>query len=102
MRLLEAANMDIKKVTYKNLYDVKYVVEDRLDWLEDREPESYGQTHDDWEDKYNDLQDILDELAELDDDEHNEDEKVEEKWRSVLDSIKRYQSYHGGLSRLHI
>lgn len=102
MKLLEAANMDIKKVTYKILSNVKYAVEDRLDWLEDREPGSDGQTHDDWEDKYNDLQDILDELSELDDDEHDEDEKVEDKWEPVLESIKSYQLYHGGLSRLHI
>ena len=102
MKLLEAAKMDITKVTYKILYDVRVAIEDRLDWLENGEPESDGQTHDDWEDKYNDLQDILDELAELDDDEHNEEENVEEKWKSVLDSIKSYQLWHGGLSRLHI
>ena len=102
MKLLEVPNMDIEKVTYKNLSGVRATLEDRLDWLEDKEPESYGQVHDDWEDKYNDLQDILDELSELDDDEHDEDEKVEDKWESVLESIKSYQLYHGGLSRLHI
>lgn len=55
MKLLEVANMDIEKVTYKNLSGVRATLEDRLDWLEDKEPESYGQVHDDWEDKYNDL-----------------------------------------------
>lgn len=42
MKLLEAARMDIRWVTYGMLYDIQSAIEDRLDWLDDREPESDG------------------------------------------------------------
>lgn len=103
MKLLEAAKMDIKEVTYGVLYDIKDAIEDRLDWLDDREPDSDGQVHDDWEDKRDDLEDILEKLQELDDeDEHDGNEIVDSKWKRVLNSINRYQSWHRGLSRIII
>lgn len=40
MKLLEVANMDIEKVTYKNHFlECAATLEDRLDWLEDKEPD---------------------------------------------------------------
>ena len=57
MKLLEAAKLDIREVTYGVLYDIQSAIEDRLDWQEDREPESDGQVHDDWQDKCDDLED---------------------------------------------
>lgn len=103
MKLLEAARRDIKEVTYGMLYDIQSAIEDRLDWLDDREPESDGQVHDDWQDKRDDMEDILDKLQVLDDeDEHDRNEIVDLKWKGVLDDIEYYQFNHKGLSRIVI
>ena len=103
MKLLEAARRDIKEVTYGMLYDIQSAIEDRLDWLDDREPESDGQVHDDWQDKRDDMEDILDKLQVLDDeDEHDRNEIVDPKWKGVLDDIEYYQFNHRGLSRIVI
>jgi hypothetical protein len=103
MKLLEAARMDIGQVTYGILYDVQSAIEDRLDWLDDREPESDGQVHDDWQDKRDDLEDIAEKMQKLDDeDEHDRNEIVDPEWKSVLDDIDSYHSWHKGLSRIVI
>ncbi len=103
MKLLEAARMDINEVTYGILYDVQSAIEDRLDWLDDREPESDGQGHDNWQDKRDDMEDILDKLLLLDDeDEHGRNEIVDPKWKDVLDDIDSYHSWHKGLSKIVI
>lgn len=103
MKLLEAVRMDITKVTYGILYDIEVAIEDRLDWLDDREPESDGQVHDDWQDKRDDMEDILEKLQELDDeDEHDRNEIVDPKWKVVLDDIDSYHFWYKGLSRIII
>jgi len=103
MKLLEAARMDIKEVTYGILYDVQSAIEERLDFEDGREPESDGQVHDDWQDRCDDLEDILEKLQKLDDeDEHDRNEIVDPEWKGVLDDIDYYQFNHKGLSRIKI
>lgn len=79
---------------------VKSAFEDRLDWLNDREPESDGVVYDAWEEKVNDLEDIIDLLDEA---ESEDDENVRKAIISnIIADVKVYQMIHGGLSRLKL
>lgn len=70
----------------------------RMDWLNDREPESNGMVYDDWSEKVDDLQEILDCVESLleETDSDTQTELIEEI-QSLTDT---YQAIHGGLSRL--
>ena len=64
MKLLDA----VKQLEFGNigLVDrIQNALENRLDWLSDREPESSGMVYDAWSDKYDDLQEIIDYIEEL-------------------------------------
>lgn len=76
---------------------VRQSLEDRLDWLQDREPEYDGEVHDDWEEKYDDLEGIIEMFDDL---EENED--CGEIWNDIRKEIYLYQNTHRGISRLHI
>ena len=59
MKLLEAIN-DLSVSNLTKLNDIQFTLEMRLDWLNDREPESCGMVYDEWQEKVDDLQEILD------------------------------------------
>lgn len=99
MKLLKAIE-EIRCNDKDIIEDIKICLEDRLEWLEDREPEYSGEVYDMWEDKCNDLQEILD-LFEDYDDEEDMDEKAN-IIKDICSQIKDYQYMYGGLSRLTI
>ena len=72
------------------------ILEDRLDWLYDREPESDGMVHDEWQDKYDDLEEIIDMFDDFD-----TDQSIS-KWKEIASAIISYQNMYGGLSRIEI
>ena len=73
--------------------DLIMCFEDRLDFENDREPESDGMVHDDWDDRVSDLEDIIDQLG-------NCDDKTD--FKKAIESIEDFQMVHGGLSRLKV
>ena len=64
IKLLDAINL-ININNLELINKIQMLLEQRLDWLSDREPESSGLTYDLWSDKFNDLQEILDYIEEL-------------------------------------
>lgn len=82
---------DLDAITENDLDDVETVLCERLDFLCDREPESYGMIRDNWEEKVDELEDII---ALFDDDERNLNE--------IKERIQDYQLIYGGLSRIKI
>ena len=78
---------------------VRQCLEDRLDWLEMREPEYDGSIHDEWEDKRDDLEDIIEQFNDFEDESPDGKEDI---WRNIRDDIHTYQILHGSLSRLTI
>ena len=79
---------------------IQMLLEQRLDWLSDREPESSGLTYDLWSDKFNDLQEILDYIEELK--EETDTRKQKELLEEIKNRIDEYQLVYGGLSRLKV
>jgi hypothetical protein len=79
---------------------IQLSLEMRMDWLNDREPESYGLVHDEWDEKVDDLQEIMDYVDEL------KEETDIEKQKELIDDIKNsadtYQVMHGGLKRWYL
>lgn len=83
-----------------DIFAVRSVMEERLCFLEDREPEYDGEVHDLWEEKCDAIQEIIDSLEQ-----YEEAENFEEKsdaWDAARDGIEDYQMTYGGLSRLKI
>ena len=77
----------------KNVEPVVQCLEERLLWLEVREPTSDGIVYEVWETKYDELDEIVSELYNLMD-------KKERNLEKVINMIENYQAIHGGLSRL--
>ena len=99
MKLLDA----VKELRIDNLSLMNRVyntLENRLDWLSDREPESYGIVYDVWSEKYENLQEIIDIFEEFKDE--TDIEKKEDLIEEIQNGIENYQFTYGGLSRLKI
>ena len=79
---------------------VKIAMEDRLDFLADREPEYDGEVHDLWDEKYSAIEEIMDYLTQYE--EAEDDEEREDAWTSAQNGIEDYQMTYGGLSRIKI
>lgn len=82
---LSTENMDL-------LYEIQSSVEARLDFVDDREPESDGEVHDTWEEKRDALEEVKDLI----------DEKIEEietAIEEIKEAVNGHQSEYGGLSR---
>lgn len=99
IKLLDAVKM-VNVSNMKLLDDIQITLETRLDWLSDREPESYGMVYDAWSDKVDDLQEIIDTIEELK--EETNKKKQEELMEEIKDAVSTYQLMHGGLSRLKV
>ena len=101
MKLLELCEIiDYHPELKEKLFDA---VEDRLYFYEEREPESYGQIHDDWEEKYGEWSEIHDSLEELISNWDTEDEDCRlDNLADIGDSILDFHITYGGLSRIKI
>lgn len=97
MKLLKA----IEGLSLNNLAEldsIQTTLEMRMDWLNDREPESSGVVYDTWSDKVDDLQEILDYVDNLK--EAEDDVEKLELIGDIQNLVDYYQAIHGGLSRL--
>lgn len=99
IKLLDAAKQ-INIDNMKLINDIQITLEERLDWLSDREPESCGVVYDAWSDKVDDLQEIIDTIEEFKD--TNNRDKQSELIDEIQNNISMYQLMHGGLSRLKV
>ncbi len=94
-------------------------LENRLEWLEDREPESEGEVYDSWEEKYSAFEDILNEYTECQeiiednivviDDKNASAENLKIAEREIYDAIisvtgllSNFQHEYHGISKLNI
>ena len=84
---------NLHSFTLKDKEDLIVCFEDRLDFENDREPESDGMIHDDWDERVSDLEDIIDQLGSCED---------EDDLKNIIEAIEDFQIVHGGLSRLKV
>lgn len=99
MKVLEAITI-LSTNNLTLLSKIQLALEERMDWLNDREPESSGMVYDAWSEKVDDLQEILDNIENLiDEKEVNAQQELIEEIQSNVDM---YQAIHGGLSRLKL
>lgn len=92
MRLLEC----VKNLSYKDLAlldNIYATIENRISWTEEREPEYDGVAHDEWDDKI----ESLNEMIECIDNIH---EVIDEAVTELKDLVTDYQYTYGGLSRI--
>lgn len=87
---------DLDKFTRNDLDNLINCIEERIYFEEDREPESDGTVHDNWDDRISELNDILDLLVEAND--YDDDEAFAE----AIGQIREFQFSYGGLSRLNV
>lgn len=96
MKLLQA--IEIVTVNDAGLIDkIKECISDRVDWLDEREPESNGMIYDEWSEKESELSDILSDFECCIDDGITEDDLT-----SIMERIADFQMTYGGLSRLKV
>lgn len=94
MKLLEC----VENLSYKDLAlfdDIYTAIENRISWTEEREPEYDGSVHDEWDDKI----EALNEMIECIDNIH---EVIEEAVTEFKDLVTDYQYTYGGLSRITV
>lgn len=95
------------------LMQISDCIEDRISFLEDREPESDGEVYDNWCDKLSALEDIQDlfetyvddcEKCEVWYDGHDsiKKEKLKRDIEYIYNEVLSYQSSYGGLMRLRV
>lgn len=84
---------NIDEFTINDLDALVDCFEDRYNFEQNREPESDGMVHDEWDDRVADLEEIMEALETCDD---------ENDFKEVIELIKDFQIIHGGLSRIKI
>lgn len=93
----------VKFLKGKDLEEFQTVIEsiqDRLDWLDDREPMSNGETYDNWQTKRDETETLLEYLQALYDDlEEDPENFTQEVVEEIQELINEYQKYTGGLKR---
>lgn len=93
----------VKFLKGKDLEEFQTVIEsiqDRLDWLDDREPTSNGETYDNWQTKRDETETLLEDLQALYDDlEEDPENYTQEVVEEIQELINEYQKYTGGLKR---
>lgn len=103
MKLIQAI---INREWEKNIKDfvnrLSDCLDERISWMEEREPESDGEVHNTWQDKYDELLSIYEELNEIIDADDNSKMEIKESVSKICDQIYTYQCVYGGLSRLLI
>ncbi|MDO4757021.1 MAG: hypothetical protein Q4A54_11780 [Parabacteroides sp.] len=88
-------------ITVDNLYALKDCLDNRRDWLEEREPESSGLVYDEWEmrfEDWNELCEFCDEIIEMIDSGQDYKEQIE----YLADDILSFHYTYRGLSRLKV
>lgn len=103
MKLLEAVEMlSVDNINEKIIHAICDCIQDRLFWLELREPESDGLVYETWEEKYEELSDILEIAENVRDEYKNKSDNLEDSIDDLQSQIDEYQLLYGGLSRLKV
>lgn len=95
MKLLDAIR-NYEEIDNERFLLIKKCINDRISWMEMREPEYDGSVYEAWEEKYDELQEIYENIEEY---MENHDDDV---LMDIVDGIQNYQAIYGGLSRLTI
>lgn len=94
----------LKVIELENSIDymdrIHICLEERLNWLSDREPEYEGSVHDEWCDKYEALEQIIEMIDEYFDEESTITKSI--LAADIVTQISNYQMCYGGISRLVI
>lgn len=99
MKLLDA----VKSINVNDkdmIEDILFCLTERLEWLEEREPESDGIVYDDWSEKHDEWDEIV-EVAERLTESENEREK-KDLANDLKERIESFQLVYKGISRLRI
>ncbi len=84
---------EIKNLTINDKDELEYILEaleSRLYDIEYMEPDSDGETHDRWEERYEDLEDIIDDFKEL---------ETQEELDKIKNRLEDHQFEYGGLKK---
>ena len=87
---------NIDKIQYSDAEKLMTILEEKLDSLSDQEPIYDGETHNMWEEKLDELQEIIDRI---DESIYTEDELM---FFDCLDELEDYQMTYAGLGNLSI
>lgn len=101
MKLLEAVE-NVSLDDLSSFTSINEAIQDRLMWLEWKEPESDGSVYETWEEKYDEWSEIAelseDILENMDDKEYDLEENID----NLKEMVDDFQIMYGGLSRLKI
>ena len=97
MKLLHAIEV-VTADDMKLIESIRDCISERVDWLNEREPESSGMVYDEWSEKESEMSYILDYLENL----LNEDKVDADELNAAMLRIEDYQMSYGGLSRLKV
>ena len=100
MKLLEAIKQ-LDKLSIDEWHLLQNCLENRKDWLEEREPESSGETYDNWEMKFEDWSELC-ELCEEIISGLKTGLDVSNEIEYLSDDILSFHYTHKGLSRLRL
>lgn len=100
MKLLEVARQ-LDKLSFDEWWLLKICLDDRLCWLEEREPECGGMTYDNWDIKYGEWTEIC-ELCEVIISGLDKNQDVDEDIEDLGTYIWDFHFAYGGLSRLKL
>lgn len=98
MKLLEA----IKNVTIEDedtIKDILFSLKNRKDDIEMKEPLTEGAYYDKWQEKLDDIENIIEELEDL---QNLSEDFQKEELNRIKVAINLHQLYYGGLKRLII
>lgn len=84
---------EVKKLDVNDKDGLEYFIdalEFRLETIEDMEPQCDGETYDRWEERYSDMEDIVEDLKEV---------ETQEELNKIEERLKDHQFEYGGLLR---
>ena len=87
---------NLDKVTFADAEQLLLILTNKYDDMSFQEPIYDGETHDNWEEKTDALDEILDKLGE------SIDTKDEDLFLEVIDDIEDFQMWYSGLGNLSI
>lgn len=103
MKFLDAiATLSCGAKCINKLESINDTIQDRLFWLEMREPESEGSVYDTWEEKFDEFTEIAELSQEILENIENEKFNMKENIEELQSLVDNFQIMYGGLSRLKI
>lgn len=106
--LIKEVDLIIKNNNYDMTQYLKCmdIIQMRIDWLEMHEPDSCGSVYDAWEEKCEELRDLLQEFIDMknniEKDLYDSLEETIEDIKDTILNVKTYQIMYGGLKRIEL